>query len=178
MIRLPRMTAPIAIALCFLLTGCSLLGRLSTTPPLSFDTTYSAPKDWKLVDDGKWGLRLNVPPTVRDTGFVHRSLWIHEGTNLRVIIDFGSTSPDSLKQQPHYSEARVLVNGLPALVISCESSNNATAGSLNKVVALFFLEKRKQLGAPREPSYRVEYASDDERTVALQILQTVRLYDS
>jgi hypothetical protein len=130
------------------------------------------------VDDGLWGLRLNVPSSLRDKGFVNKSLWIHEGTNLRVIIDFGDTSPDSLKQRPHYSEARLLVNGLPALVCSYDLSNNVAAGSMNKVVALFFLEKRKQLGAPREPSYRVEYASDDDRTVALQILQTVRFYDS
>jgi hypothetical protein len=95
--------------------------------------------------------------SLRDTGPGHKSLWIHEGTNLRVIIDFGDTSPESLKQQPHYAEARLLINGLPALVCSYDHATDV-AGSLKKVVALFFLEKRKQLGAAREPSYRVEYA--------------------
>jgi hypothetical protein len=177
MIRPPRMTAPIAMGLCFLFAGCSLRGR-STTPPLPFDTSYSAPKDWKLLEEGPWGIRLNVPPMLRDTGSRHKSLWIHEGTNLRVTIDFGDTAPDSLKQQPHYTETRLEINGLPALVCSYDHTTDVGAGSLNKVVALFFIEKRKQLGAPREPSYRVEYTRDDDRTIALEILQTVRFYDS
>ena len=176
MSRSLRITTAIVTGLCFLVVGCSLRGRGSTTPPLSFDTSYSAPRDWKLLEEGPWGIRLNVPPTLRDTGPGNN--WILEGTNLRVIVDFGDTSPESLKQQPHYAEVRLLVNGLSALVCSYDHATDGGTGSLNKVVALFFLEKRKQLGAPREPSYRVEYAKDDDRTVALQILQTVRFYDS
>ncbi len=94
-----------------------------------------------------------------------------------MIVDFNADSPDSLKRKPTYSEIRLQVNGLPALVCSYDQSNTAAPGSLNKVVALFFLQKRAQLGG-QEPSYRVEYASDNDRTTALQVLQTVRFYDS
>lgn len=178
MIRPPRIIGSLAICLCVLVGGCSPLGRHAMTPPLSFDTSYSAPKDWKLVEDGLWGLQLNVPPTLRDSGSIKHSLWIHEGTNLRVIVDFGAyPSQDSLKRRPNYSEVRLQVNGLAALVCSYDQSNQVAPGSLNKVVALFFLEKRKNLGG-REPWYRVEYASDNDRTTALQILQTVRISDS
>jgi hypothetical protein len=156
--------------------GCSRLAQRSTTPSLSFDTSYTAPGDWKLLDEGLWGLRLNVPPTLREVRSTKNSLWIHEGANLRVIVDFSADSPESLKRKPNYSEVHLQVNGLPALVCSYDQSNNAAAGSLNKVVALFFLQKREQLGG-QEPSYRVEYASDNDRTTALQILQTVRFYD-
>jgi len=176
--RPPRVVASILIGSFFLAASCSPFNRNTPPPSIPFDTSYSAPSDWKLIDDGLWGLRLNVPPTFQDKGFVKKSLWVHEGTSVRLIIDFGNTSSDSLKQQQHYSEVRLPINGLPALVCTYEQSNNVTAGSLKKVIALFFLEKRERLGATREPSYRVEYASDDDRNIALQILQTVRFYDS
>ena len=178
MIRPPRLAAAIVIGLWLLAAGCSLSGGHSTTSPLPFDTSYSAPTDWQLLDEPPWGIRLNVPPTLREKEPGHKSLWINEGANLRVIVDFGNTSPESLKQQPHYAEARLVINGLPALVCSYDQGANMATGSLNKVVALFFLEKRKELAAPREPSYRVEYTRDDDRAIALQILQTVRFYDS
>ena len=174
--RPPTRVAAVAMSLCFLVSGCSQSGQHSTGP-LSFDTSYSAPSNWKLVEEGLWGLRFNIPPGLEQKESANRSLWIHEGTNLRVIVDFGNTSPDSVKQKPHYSEVRLVVNGLPAVVCSYDRANNSAAGSLNKVVALFFLDKRKTLGG-REPSYRVEYAADDDRATALQILQTVRFYDS
>jgi hypothetical protein len=178
MIRPPRLVAAIVIGMWLVAAGCSLRGPHSPTSPLPFDTSYSAPKDWQLLDEPLWGIRLNVPPTLRENERGHKSLWINEGANLRVTVDFGNTSPELLKQQPHYAEARLVINGLPALVCSYDHTANMATGSLNKVVALFFLEKRKELGAPREPSYRVEYTSDDDRTIALQILQTVRFYDS
>lgn len=175
MIKRTKLKTPFVIVLCLVVAGLPSCARRSSTGPASFDTSYSAPSDWKVVEDGMWGLRLNVPATLRDLG-PKNSVWIHEGTNLRVVIDFGSTSPDSLKKLPHYSEARFVVNGLRALVCSYESRNPGP-GSLNKVVALFFLEYRKTLGSA-EPSYRVEYANDDDQAIALQILQTVRFFDS
>jgi hypothetical protein len=130
------------------------------------------------VEEGPWGIRFNIPPALREARTTKSSLWVHEGTNLRFIVDFGANaSQGSLKRKPNYSEVRLQVNGLPALVCSYDQSKNAAPGSLNKVVALFFLDKRKTLGGS-EPSYRVEYASDNERMMALQILQTVRFYDS
>lgn len=177
MIRPPTIIRLVAVCLCLLVTGCASPGPHSTIGPPSFDTSYSAPVYWKLVEEGLWGIRFNIPPTLEPKKTDSNHLWIHEGPNLRVIVDFGTTSPDSVKQKPHYSETRLQVNGLPAVVCSYDRANNAAAGSLNKVVALFFLDKRKQLGG-QEPSYRVEYASDDDRTTALQILQTVRFYDS
>jgi hypothetical protein len=157
-----------------MIASCSV-GRHYSTGPASFDTSYSAPGDWKVVEDGMWGLRLNVPATFRDLG-PKNHVWIHEGPNLRVVIDFGSLSPDSVRKLPHYTEAYFVVNGLRTLVCSYESKN-AAAGSLNKVVALFFLENRRSLGGA-EPSYRVEYGKDQDQTIALQILQTVRFFDS
>jgi hypothetical protein len=169
----------IIIYACLLSAGCSSLPT-NHSSAARFDTLYSAPKDWRLVEDWKWGVRFNVPPNLRDREFsLNRSLWIHEGNNLRMIVDFSFTSsPDSLKTKKNYSETRLTVNGLPALVCSYDQSANAVAGSLSKVVALFFLETRKGLGSPTEPSYRVEFAVEDDRTTALQILQTVRFFDS
>ena len=130
------------------------------------------------MEEGLWGIRFNIPPALQEARTTKNSLWVHEGTNLRVIVDFGANaSQDSLKRRPNYSEVRLVVNGLPALVCSHDQSKNAAPGSLNKVVALFFLDKRKTLGGS-EPSYRVEYAADNDRAIALQILQTVRFYDS
>jgi hypothetical protein len=164
-----------AMFVCLFTAGCS---APSSRPQSFFDTSYTAPWDWKVVDEPLWGIRLNVPPSVRATETTN-NLWIHDGTKLRLIIDFGSSvSPKSLKVRPNYSETRLTVNGLPALVCTYDKSASAAAGSLNKVVALFFLESRKSLGGGGEPSYRVEYASDAERTTAFQILQTVRFYNS
>jgi hypothetical protein len=175
MIKRAKLMTPIVIVLCLVVAGVASCVRRSSTGPASFDTSYSAPSDWKVVEDGMWGLRLKVPATLRDLG-PKNDVWIHEAPNLRLVIDFGNTSLDSLRQRPHYSEARFVVNGLRALVCTYEYKNPGP-GSLNKVVALFFLEKRKSLGGA-EPSYRVEYAKDDDQAIALQILQTVHFFDS
>ncbi|MFY9621902.1 MAG: hypothetical protein WAM70_14195 [Pyrinomonadaceae bacterium] len=155
----------ISVGACLLALGCS-----TATHSPSFDTSYSAPADWKLVEDGKWGLRFNIPPSLRDVGFVNNSLWVHEGTNLRVIVDFSLP--------PNYSETRLRINGLPALVCSDDQNTGEGPASLSRVVALFFLETRPGLGSPNEPSYRIEFADEGQRTTALQILQTVRFYQS
>lgn len=165
----------IAVCTCLLALGCSM-----TPHSPSFDTSYSAPTDWKLVEDGKWGLRFNIPPSLRDVGMVNDSLWVHEGTSLRFIVDFSlpSSLPDSLRRKPNYSETRLRINGLPALVCSYDQNTSQRPASLKRVVALFFLETRPGLGSPNEPSYRIEFAAEDQRTTALQILQTVRFYQS
>ena len=165
----------IAVCACLLALGCS------TAPHSpSFDTSYSAPADWKLVEDGKWGLRYNVPSSLRDLGVGNNSLWVHEGTNLRVIVDFRlpSSLPDSLKRKPNYAETRLRIHGLPALVCSYDKNTNSAPDALSRVVALYFLETRPGLGSPNEPSYRVEFAAEDQRKTALEILQTVRFYQS
>lgn len=168
-----RVAAIGAMVLCLLSAGCS---RLSTKPQ-SFDTSYSAPVYWKVVEDGLWGIRFNLPPWVHDKQ-IAKSLWVHEGTNLRVIVDFNQSVPSkSTKAKPNYTETKIQFNGLPAVVCTYDNSAKAAPGALNKVVALFYLGKREVLGG-QEPSYRVEYASDDQRTTAFQILQTVRFYDS
>ena len=168
-------TTWIAICACLLAHGCS---RASHSP--SFDISYSAPADWQIVEDGKWGLRFNIPPSLRDMGMVNKSLWVHEGTNLRVIVDYSlpSSLPDSLKGKPNYAETRLRINGLPALVCSYDQNISKGPASLNRVVALFFLATRPGLGSPNEPSYRVEFATEDQRNTGLQILQTVRFYQS
>ncbi|HEV7747672.1 MAG TPA: hypothetical protein VGO56_21915 [Pyrinomonadaceae bacterium] len=159
------------LALCLLATGCS------RPSPKSFDTSYRAPIYWKVVEEPLWGIRFNLPPFMRDKETT-KTLWIHEGANLRVIVDFKDSIPSkSTKAKPNYSETKIQFNGLPALVCTYDNSAKAIPGSLNKVVALFYLGKREVLGG-QEPSYRVEYASDDQRTTAFQILQTVRFYNS
>jgi hypothetical protein len=90
----PRATTPTVMGLCFLFAGCSLRDR-STRPPIAFDTSYSAHKDWKLLEEGPWGIRLNVPPTLRETRPGHKSLWIHEGTNLRESLLISGTLPQT-----------------------------------------------------------------------------------
>lgn len=110
-----------AVCPCLVALGCS------TAPHSpSFDTSYSAPAAWKLVEEGKWGLRFNIPPSLRDVGFVNSSLWVHEGQNLRVIVDFSppSSLPESLRRKPNYSETRLRINGLSALVCSYDQSSN------------------------------------------------------
>jgi hypothetical protein len=174
-VRKSRSATWIAVCACLLAMGCS-----TATYSPSFDTSYSAPADWKVVEDGKWGLRFKIPPSLRDVGFVNKSLWVHEGANLRVIVDYSlpSSLPDSLKRKPNYSETRLRINGLPALVCSYDQANSKEPVSLNRVVALFFLETRPGLGSLNEPSYRIEFAAEDQRNTALQILQTVRFYQS
>jgi hypothetical protein len=162
-----------ALALCLFSASCSGL----SPQPQAFDTSYTAPLHWKVVEEPLWGIRFNVPLSVRDKETT-KNLWIHEGTNLRVIVDFGDSGPSkSIKAKPNYSETRIQFNGLPALVCTYDKSANAAPDSLNKVVALFYLESREVVGGG-EPSYRVEYASDSQRATAYQILQTVRFYDS
>jgi hypothetical protein len=161
-------------ALILLSMGCA---RLSPKPQPVFDTSYNAPVYWKVVEEPLWGIRFSLPRSLRDKETT-KSLWIHEDTNLRVIVDFNNSVPSkSTKAKPNYSETKIQFNGLPALVCTYDNSAKAAPGSLNKVVALFYLGKREVLGG-QEPSYRVEYASDDLRTTAFQILQTVRFYDS
>ena len=129
------------------------------------------------MEDGKWGLRLNVPPSVIDAGVTNNSLWVHEGPNLRVIIDFSRPpSPELLQRKKNYLESRLNIHGLPALL--CAYDEPAARGALTKVVQLVFLETRKGLGSPYEPSYRVEYRSEGDRPTAMEILQTVRFYQS
>ena len=129
------------------------------------------------MEDGKWGLRLNVPASVIDAGITDRSLWVHENPNLRVIIDFSRPpSPESLKRKNNYSESHLQIQGLPALL--CAYNEPAARGGLTNVLQLVFLETRKGLGSPYEPSYRVEYRSEADRLTAMEILQTVRFYQS
>lgn len=169
-----RVAAISALTLYLVLVGCST----ASPKPQPFDTSYRPPIYWKVVEEPKWGIRFNLPLFVQDKETTN-SLWIHEGTNLRVIVDFGTPGPSkSVRAKPNYSETRIQFNGLPALVCTYDKSPNAAPHSLNKVVALFYLESREVVGAGAEPSYRVEYASDDQRATAFQILQTVRFYDS
>jgi hypothetical protein len=51
----------------FLVGGSVLHNRRSTSQELLFDASYTAPKDWQLVEDGKWGIQLKVPPSSRDS---------------------------------------------------------------------------------------------------------------
>lgn len=163
-------------ALLLYLFSVSCSGVSPERQPL-FDTSYTAPFHWRIVEEPLWGIRFNVPRSVRDKDTTN-SLRIQEGTDLRVIVDFGASVPSkAIKAKPNHSESSIQFNGLPALVCTYDNAANAAPGSLNKVVALFYLDKRKVLGG-QEPSYRVEYASDAERTTAFQILQTVRFYDS
>ena len=165
------------IAIC---AGLLALGCSRASHSLSFDPSYSAPADWTLVEDGKWGLRFKIPPSLREAGFVNKSHWVHEGRDLRVIVDFSlpSSLPDSLRRKPNYSETRLRINGLSALVCSYNQNTDNDPALLNRVVALYFLETRPGLGSPNEPSYRIEFATEDQRNTALQILQTVRFYRS
>jgi hypothetical protein len=179
-VAMKKLIRGIEVVICagLVAAGCSSVPANHSTR-LPFDTSYSAPNNWKLVEEPKWGLRFNVPPALRDTDPLNKSLWIHEGNSLRLIVDFSfPSSSDSLKAKKNYSEVHLNVNGLSALLCSYDQSANAVSGSLNKVVALFFLETRKGLGSPYEPSYRVEFASENDRSTALQILQTVRFFDS
>jgi hypothetical protein len=155
------------------------VGCKSYLSKLSFDTSYSPPADWKIVQDGKWGLQFHVPSSVNVEGHMDNPRWIHEGTNLRVIVDFGGKfAQESLRQRKNYVEARMNFNGLDALVCSYDDDASRGDQPFPKRMALYFLKSRNTVAPGREPSFVVEYASDRERTTALRILQTVRFFNS
>jgi hypothetical protein len=162
-----------------LLAGCSSANNSPslTTENIPFDTSHSLPLLWKTVDDPKWGFKISIPRSLQDKGFEKSSIWVHEDDNLRVIVDFGkSPTHKELSQKKNYSQRILQVNNLKSLVCTYEESNSDKGSK--KVAALVFLEKREDLGADNEPSFRVEYIKDNELESALKILQTVHFYDS
>jgi hypothetical protein len=63
------------------------------------------------------GIQLKVPPSLREIP-PSDSIWIHEGSNFRVIVDFSPSSPQTLSQMPNYSPVRQNINGLAAVLCS------------------------------------------------------------
>jgi len=94
---------------------------------------------------------------------------------LRVIVNFGK-NPDltKLSQKKNYKQEAIRVQGLKALLCTYEEDKT----KFNKVAMLIFLEKREVLGAQNEPSHRIEFSSENDLKTAMQILRTVRFYDS
>ncbi len=182
------LTAVISSAIigCFGLIWSILPVSLSATNDLPFNISFTPPDDWKVVEEGKWGIRFQVPLGLQER-YTNR-LWIQENDSLRVVVDFGpddfsSFISDKLRQKTlgfkkNYSQKVLRVNGLKTLICTYEQQPHSGTQSFRRVAALIHLEKREQLGAAREPSYRVEYKSDSDLKTALQILQTVRFYNS
>lgn len=160
-------------AISIVMAGCSY--PKIVTNGLSSDASLSIPKDWKLVEEPKWGIRFKVPASLQMKGVENGSLWTHENDDLRVIVNFGR-NPDltKLSQKKNYKQEDVSVNGLKALLCTYEEEKP----KFNRVAILIFIDKRKELGSPNEPSYRVEFSFESDQKTAVRILQTVRFYNS
>lgn len=142
------------------------------------------PGNWQNIDDYKWGIRFRIPPGLTEK--YSGNLWVHENDSLRIIVDFGPNSLVSyiadkvqLKTagfKKNYAQKVVTLNGLKTLICSYENATGKPTEPL-KTVELIYLEKREHLGAPREPSYRVEYKSGNDQQMAMQILQSVGFFN-
>ena len=157
----------------------SLPEKYSAINELAFEPVPAPPDKWQNIDEYKWGIRFRIPPglTERYDG----NLWIHENESFNVIVDFGPDSlvsyiSDKVQLKTHglkrnYAQTIVTRNGLKTLICSYEKTGKDK--TLLRAVELIYLENRKHLGAPREPSYRVEYKSENDQQLAMQILQSV-----
>lgn len=120
-----------------------------------------------------------MPRTFSEKGFEGNSQWVHENGSMRVIVDYRKNpAATTLRQKREFKQKTVRFNDLDALLCYFVEPPASEKGTEKKVLTIFFVEKRKQLGAPNEPSFRVEFLSHSERDIALRILQTVRFYDS
>ncbi len=157
--------------------GCSSSNASSSennsTP---FDTINSPPSNWKLVEEPKWGIRFSVPATMKEAELEKKSLWIYKNDSMSVIVNFGnSPSQSKLRLKKNYKQTILRFNDLEALFCEFDEPLTSNKKAVKKVVAIYFLEKRKLLGALHEPSFQVEYSSDLDKKIALQILQTIHL---
>jgi hypothetical protein len=136
--------------------------------------------DWKTIDDGKWGFRLDVPATLQDKKFEGKHLWVHEDARMRVIVDFGETRSQTveLNRKKNYKQTFLRVNGYDAIIFTYNEQLNPEKQQFDKVATLIFQESPESYGEGKPPSFRVEYISDKDLETAIQILQTVRFYDS
>jgi len=133
---------------------------------------------WKTVDDPKWGLRFKIPASIQEKNFETSQTWIHEGDGLKVIVDFAKAfSEEELKTKKNYTASNVSQSNLNAVICTYGELRNSSNETL-KIAELYFLEKRQVLGAPFEPSFRVEYQLDDQLDTAMRILYSVELYES
>ena len=153
---------------------------LTRPADIPFDPSFMPPHEWKLVDDPKWGISLYVPNALQETSMMN-NLWIHENDGLRLIVNLGSerVPRERLVSWKECSSTPVQTSGLSALLYTCSGDEHPDRDSESGIAGLIFLEKRKSLGpacdASCEPSYLVEYCSHQDRKIALEILQTVRL---
>ena len=156
----------------------SLPETYSAIGELAFEPLPAPPEKWQKFDDPKWGIRFRFP-----SGLTERwegNLWIRENDSLKVIVDYGPddlityvTDKVRLKTaglKKNYAQKIITHNGLKTLICSYEKD---IGKDTIKAMELIYLEKREHLGAPREPSYRVEYKSENDQQTAMQILQTV-----
>jgi hypothetical protein len=153
---------------------------LTRPADIPFDPSFVPPHKWKLVDDPKWGISLYVPDTLQEKSTMNNT-WIHENAGLRVIVNFGSKQVlrELLVSRKQCSSKTVQTSGLRALLYTCGGDQQPDRDSGSGIAALIFFEKRESLGpacdASCEPSYFVEFRSREDRKIALEILQTVRL---
>jgi hypothetical protein len=142
---------------------------------VSFSIACSA---WKTIEEPKWGFKLDVPPTLEDKKFEGKNLWVHEDSQLRVVVDFGTVQPfPELKSKKNYIETPVVVNGYDAIVCTFIEQENSPGLQFENVAVLIFQAGPESYGEGKPPVFRVEYGSEKDVGTALRILQTVRFYD-
>jgi hypothetical protein len=142
-------------------------------------TLSCSTNDWKTIEDDKWGFQLDLPATLQDKKFEGKSLWVHEDARLRVIVDFGKApSQAELSRKKNYRQKAMQINGYDAAIYTYNEQLNPDKQQFDKVATLIFQLRPKSYGEGKPPLFRVEYTSDSDLETAMQILQTVRFYNS
>lgn len=144
----------------------------------------SMPVNWKTIEEPKWRIRIKVPSDAveQDQG----DLWVHKNDSIKVIVDFGKDGLDSFVSEivrvktgflkKNYSQRILMQNGLKTMICSYEKAPDLRSDQNSKVVELVHLESRDlMIGA--KPTFRVEFKSETEKQIALQILQSVTFFE-
>jgi hypothetical protein len=177
-----------AVRVLFILTiAMASLSSLSLVSPdiysvrneLVLEPSHSWPVAWKVIEEPKWGIRFRVPPDLKER--IQGNLWIHENNSLKVIVDFGTDGLGSYLSEvirrktmglkKNYAQKIMTQNGL-----KYEKPAGVNNDVYSRIIELIYLKNREYPDPLTEPSYRVEYKTEDDQQIAIQILQSVTFF--
>jgi hypothetical protein len=142
-----------------------------------FTRSLLIPGEWKVIDEPKWGIRFKAPTSIKEERKSDKGDWVHSDDRLSLIISFEKNpSQNQLRRKIAYQETAGHKSELRSRICYYEEQSIMNQMAIKRIIALYFLDKRETLGAPNEPSFKVEYFSEGDQQNAYRILQTVELY--